>query len=310
MRHYLHRILLLVFIVLNSLSFAQEKAAQTPAADSSGVLTKAFSEFSAHSPQIDWYLILLDLIWILLILILGYIVSRYVLQPLRVVAARNRKRAAVLTRFVFTIQILVWLSVLYLLLFKVIRVSQITEAIIGATIGLALLVAGRDLLINLMAGIRIALTKIPRTGDRIKIEDMQGTIEKIGLISTTIRLANNLSGLVPNRLFLQKPVRELVAAETYAPVQVNFFFPADGDFIKIREIAERAASLSKYIYLSNPISIKLENIFREGRSLVHLQLNACVLDPGFETEFRSEISEQVLGEIFRQELITSDQMNF
>ncbi len=139
---------------------------------------------------------------------------------------------------------------------------------------------------------------------------MDGIVEKIGLTSTTIRHGENQTGLIPNRLFLQEPIKELISAGTYAPVLVNFYFPADGNFVKIREIAERAASLSKYIYLNEPVTINLANIFREGRSLVHLQLTAYVLDSNFEREFRSEISEQLLAEIFRQNLLSVDQMNF
>lgn len=309
MRSIALKISLLVISTLHHRIFAQEKTDGTSAADSSGALSRTLSDFNAHAPQIDWYLLFIDFFWIILILIMGYIISRYVLQPLRVLAVRNRRRAAILTSSVFCIQILVWLLTLYMIIFKVIRVSLITEAILGATIGLALLIAVRDLLPNLMAGIRIAMTKTLRVGDRIKFEGINGVIEKAGLISTTIRRGENLSGLVPNRLFLQHPVSELIRADSYAPVRVDFYFPADGDFVRIREITERAASLSKYIYLNNPISVDLANIFREGRSLVHLQVNAYVLDPVFENAFRSEISEQVLGEIFRQKLFTRDQMN-
>lgn len=303
----------ILFIALPNLAFAQQKTAKTAPvvpADSAGTFRRTVTDLGAQAPQIDWYLMFLSLVWILIILLIGYILSRYVLQPLRVLASRDKKRAALLTKFVFTLQILIWLMMLYLMLFKVIRVSQITEAIVGATIGLALVLAARDLLANLMGGIRIALTKMLKTGDRIKLGNINGVVDKIGLTAITVQLGENQVSLIPNRLFLQEPVNELVTGDSSGVITVDFYFPAEGDFVKIREIAERAASLSKYIYLNKPITIDLENIFREGRSLVHVRLNACILDAGFEREFRSEISTQVLGEAFRQKLITPDQMRF
>ncbi len=308
----MQRIFLIIFpSVLFSFStqiLAQEKSEGKAAADSAGFIGRAITDFAEHTPQIEWYLILLDLIWIVLILLLGYIMSRYILRPVHVIASRGRKHSAVLTRFVFTCQIIIWLVVLYLILFKVIRVSQITEAIIGTTIGLAILIAARDLITNFVGGIRITLTKMFKTGDWIRLPEIDGVIEKIGLITTTFRHGDNHAGLIPNRLFLQKPIMELISANTFAPVVVNFYFPAEGNFVKIREIVERAASLSKYIYLNKPVSIKLENILKEGRSLVLLQLNVYIINFGLESAFRSEISEQVLSEIFRQKLISPDQM--
>jgi len=297
-----------VLFTFSSQVLAQEKPEGEAAADSAGFFGQAITDLAAHTPRIEWYMVLLDLIWIILIMLMGYIISRYVMQPLRVLASRGRKYSAVLTRFVFTCQIIIWPVVLYLILFKVIRVSQITEAIIGTTIGLAILIAARDLLTNLMAGIRITLTKMIKTGDWIRLPEMDGVIEKIGLIATTCRHGDNHAGLIPNRMFLQKPIIELISANTFTPVVVNFYFPAEANFVKIREIVERAASLSKFIYLNKPVTIKLENILKEGRSLVLLQLDAYIINFSLESAFRSEISEQVLGEIFRQKLISADQM--
>ena len=312
MRQKLSGVVIPMLLIFTGRMLAQDKTAKMAktAADSSGAARRFFTEFKAHAPKIDWSTMAIDLLWILLILLLAYIAARYLLQPLRVIAQKSKQHAATLTRSAFIIQSALWLMAFYLILFKVVRVSQITEAILGATIGLAILIANRDLLVNLLAGIRITMTKCPRAGDRLRLDDIRGVVEKAGLISTTIRRRDKLIAIIPNRLFMRQPVHELIAAESYMPVQIDFYFPAEGDFVRIREIAERAASLSKYIYLNNPISVDLENIFREGRSLVQMRVTARVLDAEYEHAFRSEISEQVLGEIFSQKLFTGDQLSF
>ncbi len=170
MQRITSKILFLFIVTLFKQGQAQQKGEKIAVADSAGVIGRTITDLGAHAPEIDWYLIILNLIWILLILLFGYIITRYVLQPIRVLAAREKNRSALLTRLVFTVQIFVWLMVTYLILFKVIRVSQITEILIGATLGLAILMASRDVLINLLAGIRIHLIKIFKPGDRIKLQ--------------------------------------------------------------------------------------------------------------------------------------------
>ena len=291
--------------------FSQENPKEAAAPDSvSGTFNKVVTDFGNHAPELNWYLILVDFLWIILILLLGYIISRYLLQPLRIIASRKQKDAVFLTRLIFSAQILIWVMVLYIILFKVIRVSPVTEAIIGATLGLSLIIAGYELLLNLIAGIRIALTKIPKEGDYLEFDHIDGIVEKTGLITTIIGHDLNMKSIIPNRRFLQNPLQKLIAAEHHLTVQVDFYFPVDGDFVKVQEIAERAASLSKYVYLNDPIAVDLENVFREGKSLICMHLSASIISPELRQAFRTEVSGQILSEVFRQQLFTSDQMNF
>jgi len=77
--------------------------------------------------------------------------------------------------------------------------------IVGA-VGLAFSLAMQDILKNFFSGIYLLLERPFRVGDTIRVKDQQGTVENIGVRTTTLRTPQNVQILVPNAIVFAEVV--------------------------------------------------------------------------------------------------------
>jgi small-conductance mechanosensitive channel len=88
--------------------------------------------------------------------------------------------------------------------------------VVGA-VGLAFSLAIQDILKNFFAGVYLLLERPFRVGDRVKVKDQEGTVENIGVRTTTLRTAENVQILVPNALIFSEIVANQSEARVVAP---------------------------------------------------------------------------------------------
>ena len=69
------------------------------------------------------------------------------------------------------------------------------------------------------------------------------------------------------------------------------------------------SAVSKYVYLKKPIAVIIKNEIYEGRSLLKLRLKAYVMDLRYEFAFASDMTERVMKHLFKEKLITAEEMN-
>jgi len=105
-------------------------------------------------------------------------------------------------------------------------------------------------------------------------------------------------------------VQKQAATDSIAPVDVMFYLPPDIDIVKVKEIAHRAASLSRFVYLNKSIAVNISNEFADGRSLIKLTVSAYVLNIDYVKQFRSDITENVFSEIVNKEILTPSALSF
>jgi small conductance mechanosensitive channel len=100
-----------------------------------------------------------------------------------------------------------------------------SSALLGLVIGLA---AQRPLA-NFVAGVVIAFTQPLRLGDRVTVDDVDGTVEEIGLTYTFIRTDANARLVIPNEKLASDTIRNstIVSPEKLAEVTVKV--PLDRD---------------------------------------------------------------------------------
>ena len=100
-----------------------------------------------------------------------------------------------------------------------------SSALVGLVVGLA---AQRPLA-NFVAGVVIAFTQPLRLGDLVTVDDVEGTVEEIGLTYTFIRTADNARLVIPNEKLASDTIRNstLVTREKLAQVTVQV--PLDSD---------------------------------------------------------------------------------
>lgn len=85
--------------------------------------------------------------------------------------------------------------------------KTVTSLLAGVgIIGLALGFAFQDIATNFMSGIMLSVRTPFRVGDVIKTKDFQGTVERIDLRITEIKLFTGEHVLIPNKDVLQNPI--------------------------------------------------------------------------------------------------------
>jgi small-conductance mechanosensitive channel len=170
-----------------------------------------------------------NLLWILMLVVVGYAASRLTTYLLSRRLARSRLQAdhvQMISRLIFwIILVIVFLTALSLLNIPLTAFAFITGAVaIGVGFG------AQNILNNFISG-WILMTERPiRIGDFVEIEDMHGVVEGIGTRSTRIRRVDGVHLMVPNSQLLEQIVINWTLIDrmirTKVRVGVNYGSPA------------------------------------------------------------------------------------
>ena len=118
---------------------------------------------------------------------------------------------------------------------------------LGSVGGLAVGLAAGDTLANLFGAIAIFTDKPFRIGDRIKLPDVDGTVESIGLRSTRVRNLDGHFVTVPNQIFSKATITN-ISQRPNTKTAMTFGLTYDTPPQKI----QRATELLTEIYNSHP----------------------------------------------------------
>ena len=100
-----------------------------------------------------------------------------------------------------------------------------SSAVVGLVVGLA---AQRPLA-NFVAGVVIAFTQPLRLGDRVTVDEVEGTVEEIGLTYTFIRTADNARLVIPNEKLASDTIRNATIRSREKLAEVALHLPLDKD---------------------------------------------------------------------------------
>lgn len=151
------------------------------------------------------FLILLSIFWIVLRMI------DFVAHVLLVRAAKTKNKAddqlvpfiKELLKFIIAF---IGFFVLLGYVFEVNAVSLITGLGIG---GIAIAMAAKESLENLLGSFLIFLDKPFTVGDVVKVDGIEGTIERVGFRSTVLRSADKTTYVIPNRAMIDGVLENL-----------------------------------------------------------------------------------------------------
>jgi small conductance mechanosensitive channel len=107
-----------------------------------------------------------------------------------------------------------------------------SSAILGLVIGLA---AQRPLA-NFVAGVVIAFTQPLRLGDLVTVDNIEGTVEEIGLTYTFIRTADNGRLVIPNEKLASDTIRNATIRSREQLAEVTLQVPFDKDLDSVVEL--------------------------------------------------------------------------
>jgi len=130
---------------------------------------------------------------------------------------------------------------------------KITSLLAGLSVGgLALGLAAQDTVANLFGAVAIFLDKPFYIGDRIKVENVDGAVESIGLRSTRVRNLDGYLVTLPNKL-MGNAVITNITRRPNIKTEMNFGLTCDTPVEKVR----RATAILEEIFRANPKTVDL-----------------------------------------------------
>src|SRR5579871_5758003 len=133
--------------------------------------------------------------------------------------------------------VIVFLAVIIVLWsFDQTRSAAQTVLASSAVLGLVVGFAARSTLANFVAGVMIAINQPLRLGDRVAVDDAEGTVEDVGLTYTRLRTADNRRVLIPNEDLTGSRVVNLTLIDPVSLAQVRISTPVNVDAALVRDL--------------------------------------------------------------------------
>lgn len=143
----------------------------------------------------------IDLAANIFIALLIFFIGRFVILKLNRLTVRLLERSSwdsVLKGFIRSISQTIFFFILVMIIINAVGVKTVSIAAILGAIGLAIGLAMKDNLANFAGGVIILLSKPFRGGDYIKSQNLEGTVESIGILHTILRTGDNRTIYIPN----------------------------------------------------------------------------------------------------------------
>ncbi|GJM29438.1 MAG: hypothetical protein DHS20C17_20730 [Cyclobacteriaceae bacterium] len=246
------------------------------------------------------------IIWSIIFLAITYLVIRGVTKLLNIIAERTARYRITVKGFIPIIRVLGWILAVYVVIGGVINPPAETVIAVAASIGIAVGFASQDILRNIFGGLIIIIDRPFKVGDKVEIGKYYGEVVEIGLRSTQMVTPDDSLVSVPNGEMMNQAVSNSNAGETNCQVVAEIFLPITVNTDEVRKIALEAAQVSKYIYLNKPIRVVFFNEMHERRSYLKMRLKAYVSDIRDEFNFKSDMTEIVIGELIKQKVIKAE----
>lgn len=143
----------------------------------------------------------IDLIANILIAIVLFVIGRFLITKIDNFVARLLRKSSLdntLKGFISSVLQTFLFIVLFMIIINSVGVKTMSIAAIIGTVGLAIGLAMKDNLSNFAGGVMILLSKPFKSGDTIKAQNLEGTVERIGIMHTILRTGDNKTIYIPN----------------------------------------------------------------------------------------------------------------
>jgi MscS family membrane protein len=246
--------------------------------------------------------------WTIVLLIIGYVVIRFVIKILELFAERSARLRITIKSIIPVISIVIWVIIVFAIIKGI--YNPPIEAILAVTASVAIAVgfAAQDLLKNVFGGIMLLFDRPFQVGDKIEAGKHYGEVIEIGLRATRIVTPDDSTVSIPNMELMNSAVSNANSGELNCQVVAELVLPVDVDTQKVRKIAIESAQVSKYIYLNKPIVVLFFNEVHQRKSYLKMRLKAYVMDIRYEFQFKSDMTEIVLKELLSQGVIKREDL--
>lgn len=239
----------------------------------------------------------------LVLLILTFFFVRLVVFLLERLAENQSAYRLMIKRLIPFLNVAIWSTAIFIVIAGIIDPPIETVLTVGASIGIAVGFAAQDILKNIFGGFIIILDSPFQVGDKIEVDDYYGEVTQIGLRSTRIVTPDDSLVTLPNADIVNNAVSNTNSGALDCQVVASIYLPADSNISLVKEIAYKAAISSRYVYLNKPVVVITENKVMDKNYLLHLKVKAYVLDIRYEFLLKGEITELILTELNRRQLL-------
>ncbi len=168
--------------------------------------------------------------------------------------------------------------------FEVNALSLITGLGIG---GIAIALAAKESLENLIGSFTIFIDKPFTVGDLVKVDGVEGTIEKVGFRSTVIRSIDKTTIIIPNRAMIDG-VLENMTRRNFRRVKFNIGITYETESVVIAKII---AALNAYLVNNPETADNLVTFDSFGDSSLNIQILYLVQNTDFNAYLK--VKEEV-----------------
>lgn len=238
-----------------------------------------------------------------LVLLFTFLLNRLLVFLLERLSENRGAYRLLIKRLIPFLNITLWALAIYTVIAGVIEPPVETVLTVAASVGIAVGFAAQDILKNIFGGFIIILDRPFQVGDKIEVNDHYGEVTQIGLRSTRLVTPDDSAITVPNAEIVNNSVSNTNSGFLFCQVVAEIYVPAKVNITELKEIAYKAAISSRYVYLNKPVVVLVENVMQERNFALKLKIKAYVLDIRYEFLLKSEITELILEELNRRELI-------
>ena len=165
---------------------------------------------------------------------------------------------------------------------------NVTAAIAGVGVaGIAIGLAAKETLSNIMSGFGIFMDHLYKRGDWVTIADKYGQVKEISLRTTKIRTLDNIFVIVPNAQVTQNPVTNY-SEDGMVRISVDIGVAYDSSIDHVRDVLVAAAKSIDGVRLDPEPNVVVDNL---GESSINLKVRMWVDDAGSDPFFRFTLTE-------------------
>jgi len=202
------------------------------------------------------------------------------------------------------VRILIYAVTVYFVVGNLITDEKTLYAMLGS-MALAIGLAAKDLLNDLIGGIVVLFDRSYQMGDRVSVGGHYGEVVSIGLRSTKLVTADDSLVTVPNSVMLSSMVSNSNAGALDCQVVVDVFLPGGVDLLQVEAVAREAALTSKMAFLDKPVVVNVKDEFDETH-ITHVIVKAYVFDARYENAFAADLTRRIRRELDRRNLVAGD----
>lgn len=202
------------------------------------------------------------------------------------------------------LRIVIYAVAVYLIIGVLSPEDETLYAILGS-MALALGLAAKDLLNDLIGGIVVLFDRSFQIGDRVQVGNYYGEVVAIGLRSTKLITPDDSLVTVPNSTLLASGVSNTNAGALECQVVVNIFLPGAANLDPVEAVAREAVLTSRMAALKKPVVINVKDEFDETH-VSHVIVKAYVFDTRYENAFAADLTRRIHRELHARDLVPFD----